>query len=73
MFGNWLFMMISIFNFNLLTYNWWIHLQLTRIAVAFARWNFLSFLSLKTKKFQREMRELYAYVAIESTQTQTVF
>ena len=51
MFGNWLFRMISIFSFNLLTYNWWIHLQLTLIALAFARWNFLSFLSLKTKNF----------------------
>ena len=45
----------------------WIHLQHTRIAVAFACWDFLLFLGLKTiKTSNRQMRELYAYVADES-------
>ena len=37
------------------TFSGWIHLQHTRIAVAFACWNFLLFLGLKTiKTFKRQ-------------------
>ena len=46
----------------------WNHLEHTRIAIAFACWNFLLILSLKTiKNFSGQMRQLYAYVANEST------
>ena len=50
----------------------WIHLQHTRIAVTFLRWNFFNFcffiLSLKTiKNPSGQMRQLYVYVANEST------
>ena len=45
----------------------WIHMQHTRIAVAFAWWDFLWFLGLKTiKTSNRQTWELYAYVAYES-------
>ena len=45
----------------------WIHLQHTRIAVAFACWDFLLFLGLKTiKTSNKQIRQLYAYVAYES-------
>ena len=37
------------------------------IAVAFACWNFLLFLSLKTKNNCGQKRQLYPYVANEST------
>ena len=41
----------------------WIHMQHTRIAVAFACWDFLLFLGLKTiKTSNRQMWQLYAYV-----------
>lgn len=41
--------------------------QHTRIAVAFAWWDFLWFLGLKTiKTSNRQIRQLYAYVAYES-------
>ena len=49
------------------TFSGWIHLQHTRKAVAFASWNFLLFLGLKTiKTSNRQIRQLYAYVAYES-------
>ena len=45
-----------------------IHLQHTRIAVAFACWNFLLFSIPKTiKNSSGQLRQLYAYVADEST------
>ena len=48
----------------------WIHLQRTRIAVAFACWNFKLFLSPKTlTNSSGQMRQLYACVANESTLT----
>ena len=51
----------------------WIHLQHTRIAVAFARWHFLLFLSLKTiKNASGQMRQLSGYVANESTHSYTL-
>ena len=47
-----------------------IHLQHTRIAVAFARWNCLLFFSSKTIKTSKgEMRRLYAYAANECAQS----
>ena len=47
----------------------WISDLLARIAVAFACWNFLLFLSLKTKK----KCQLYPYVANESTHNVSLF
>ena len=44
----------------------WISDLLARIAVAFARWNFLLLLSLKTQKNCGQKRQLYPYVANES-------
>ena len=37
----------------------WIHLQHTRIAVAFARWNFLLLLDLKKKKIKKSIGQEY--------------
>ena len=51
-----------------LMFHGWNHLQHTRIAVEFARWHFLLFLSLKTiKNSNRQIRRLYAYAANDST------
>ena len=53
----------------------WIHLQHTRVAVPFAHWNFLSFLSLKTIKnssgqMRQKKKKLYLRVCWnESTQS----
>ena len=43
----------------MLHYYGWIHLQHTRISIAFARLNFLLFLSFKKKKFSEQMRRVY--------------
>lgn len=44
----------------------WIHLQPTRIAVAFSRWNlFYCFRPKKTKNSNPQMRQLYAYLQIQ--------
>ena len=52
----------------------WISDLLARIAVAFACWNFLLFLSLKTKKKGGgQKRQLYPYVANESTHNVSLF
>ena len=54
----------------------WISDLLARIAVAFACWNFLLFLSLKTKKKKGgggQKRQLYPYVANESTHNVSLF
>ena len=51
----------------------WISDLLARIAVAFACWNFLLFLSLKTKRNCGQKRQLYPYVANESTHNVSCF
>ena len=51
----------------------WISDLLARIAVQFACWNFLLFLSLKTKRNCGQKRQLYPYVANESTHNVSCF
>ena len=53
----------------------WIHLQHTRIAVTFAPGNFFIVFSLKNNKknCSRPMRQLYVYVANESTQNNIIY